>query len=263
MKSITSKDNSIIKEVASLREKKYRDRLGMYIVEGPNLVKEVLEYGGRPRFIFIRVGASQELTEILKLADNTSTVYELTGDVFAKISDTANPQGIIAVADKREYSPEDFFKAVSGGNVLVLDRLQDPGNTGTLLRMCEAMDFKGVILIKGCADPYQPKVVRAAAGAVQRLPMLFAEDADEAAGWLLSHGKRIFGAFMNADTDISDADLRENAAVIIGNEGSGISDEFGKYAERVKIPMSGKTESLNAAIAGTIIMYESKRQKSK
>jgi len=262
MKTITSKDNSIIKEVASLREKKYRDKLGLYLVEGPNLVKEAMDYGGRPRFIFIKVGAGDEVLEIARLAEKTSTVYELTEDAFMKISDTQNPQGIIAVVEKHEYSSQSFFEMLGSGNVLVLDRLQDPGNVGTLIRMSEAMDFKGVVFIKGCADPYQPKVVRAAAGAIFRTPMLFLEDASECIDVLKAHNKTTYAAFMNAKLRVMDADLRENAAVIIGNEGSGISKEFENNTEKLMIPMSGKTESLNAALAGTIIMYESKRQKS-
>jgi len=262
MKSITSKDNSIIKEVASLQEKKYRDKLGLYLVEGPNLVKETMNYGGRPRFIFTKVGASDEVQEIAGLAETTSTVYELTEDVFMKISDTQNPQGIIAVVEKKEYTSQSFFESVADGNVLVLDRLQDPGNVGTLIRLAEAMDFKGVIFIKGCADPYQPKVVRAAAGAILRTPMLFCEDANQCINELSKHNKKAYAAFMNAKLRVMDADLKENSAVIIGNEGSGISKEFEEHTEKIMIPMSGETESLNAAIAGTIIMYESKRQKS-
>lgn len=261
MITITSKDNQIIKEVSSLREKKYRDKLGLYLIEGPNLVKELMDFGGRPRFIFIKVGANDEVRNIVSNADETSTVYELTEDVFGKISDTLNPQGIVAVADKTEYSVNTFFNSVMDGNVLVLDRLQDPGNVGTLIRLSEAMGFKGVIFIKGSADPYQPKVVRAAAGAILRVPMLFLDSAEECIELLNRYNKKIYAAFMDADKVVSEADLKKNVAIIIGNEGSGISKDFEKKSEKLMIPMSGKTESLNAAIAGTIIMYESKRQR--
>lgn len=261
MITITSKDNQIIKEASSLREKKYRDKLGLYLIEGPNLVKELMDFGGRPRFIFIKVGANDEVRNIVSNADETSTVYELTEDVFGKISDTLNPQGIVAVADKTEYSVNTFFNSVMDGNVLVLDRLQDPGNVGTLIRLSEAMGFKGVIFIKGSADPYQPKVVRAAAGAILRVPMLFLDSAEECIELLNRYNKKIYAAFMDADKVVSEADLKKNVAIIIGNEGSGISKDFEKKSEKLMIPMSGKTESLNAAIAGTIIMYESKRQR--
>lgn len=262
MRIITSKDNQIIKEVSSLREKKYRDKLGMYLIEGPNLVKELMDFGGRPRFIFTKVGANAEIQNIVGAAEETSTVYELTEDVFDKISDTKTPQGIIAVADKIEYSENMFFSAIGDGNILVLDRLQDPGNVGTLIRLSEAMDFKGVIFIKGTADPYQPKVVRSAAGAILRVPMLFLNSAEECINLLKRYNKKTYAAFMDAELKISEVDLKNNVAIVIGNEGSGVSKDFEAEAEKLMIPMSGKTESLNAAIAGTIIMYESKRQRS-
>ncbi len=261
MKVISSRDNSIIKETASLKEKKYRDALGLYLVEGPNLVKELMEFGGRPRFIFLKAGADAEAQQIAADAPEPAAVYELTGDVFAKITDTNTPQGIAAVAEKKHWSEEEFFRQAGDGNVLVLDRLQDPGNEGTLIRLAEAMDFKGIIFIKGSADPYQPKVVRAAAGAILRTPMLFVSGPEELLEILARRGKTPFAAAMDAPHAIHETDLRKNAAIIIGNEGSGISRELMERSEKISIPMSGKTESLNAAIAGAIIMYESQRQK--
>lgn len=260
MKVISSRDNPIIKETASLKEKKYRDALGLYLVEGPNLVKELTEFGGRPRFIFLKAGADAEAQEIAALAKEPAAVYELTGEVFAKICDTGTPQGIVAVAEKKNWSEEEFFRQAGDGNVLVLDRIQDPGNEGTLIRMAEAMGFKGILFIKGSADPYQPKVVRAAAGAILRTPMLFVNGPEELLALLARRGKTPFSAAMDAPHAIHETDLRKNAAIIIGNEGSGISPELMEKSEKIKIPMSGKTESLNAAIAGAIIMYESQRQ---
>ena len=127
MKTISSKDNQIVKEVASLHEKKYRDLLGQYIVEGPNLVRELVEYGGRIRFIFLKAGASAEAVQIAREADGLTAVYELTEDVFSKIDSDVSTQGIVAVTWRPTYDRETFLRAVGDKNVIVFDRLQDPG----------------------------------------------------------------------------------------------------------------------------------------
>ncbi len=261
MKTISSRDNSTVKEAASLQEKKYRDALGLFLVEGPNLVRELIQYGGRIRFIFLKAGAGEEAWEIARLAEGLTAVYELSEDAFFKIVPEKNSQGIVAVVEKKEIGTDDFFRAVGSANVLVLDRIQDPGNMGTLIRNAEAFGFGGVILVKGCADPYQPKVVRASAGSLLRMPLLQC-GSPEIPELLKKAGKKTYGACMTGDTAARNADLKKDAAVIIGNEGNGISEELLSASERLYIPMAGKTESLNAAMAGTVIMYESMRQRS-
>ena len=261
MKTISSANNSTVKEAASLKEKKYRDSLGVYLIEGPNLVGELLDHGGKARFIFLMAGADAEAQEIAQRAEGLSAVYELSREAFMKIASDQNPQGIMAVAEKKDMSLEDFFGAVGNRNVLVLDRLQDPGNVGTLIRTAEAMGFGGAVLIKGTADPFQPKAVRAAAGSILRFPVLQCGSGKEAAVLLKTAGKKLYAACMEGSVRICDADLEENAAIILGNEGNGISEELKAVSETMYIPMDGNTESLNAAAAGTIIMYEAKRQR--
>jgi TrmH family RNA methyltransferase len=260
MNTISSKDNQIVKEAASLKEKKYRDALGLYLIEGPNLVRELMDFGGRPRFIFLKAGAGEEAQAIARKAEKLTAVYELSAEAFAKVSSDSSPQGIIAAAEKDFLKSDEFFRRAGDGNVLVLDRLQDPGNVGTLLRSAEAFGFAGAVLVKGCADPYQTKCVRAAAGSILRFPMLFCDSGKEAAKVLRGAGKKLYAACMEGEVSLYDAALERNTAVIIGNEGNGVSEELISEAERLYIPMYGATESLNAAIAGTIIMYEAKRQ---
>ena len=263
MQVISSKDNRIIKEAASLSEKKYRDELGLYLIEGPNIVKEAMQEGGRVRFIFTRAGAeTEEIRDILTEAEAQDlAAYELTGDVFAKVTHTDNPQSVAAVFEKRQMDQTEFFIKAGSGNIIVLDRLQDPGNVGTILRTAEAFGFTGIILVKGTADVFQPKIVRAAAGSLLRLPLLLVSDAEEAIALIEAHGKKIFTAAMNGRTELMNAGLSENAAVVIGNEGNGADRVFLEKAETLSIPMEGKTESLNAAIAAAAIMYESLRQR--
>ena len=263
MDSISSKDNRILKQAASLKEKKYRDSLGMYLVEGPNFIRDAFLYGGRLRFIFTRAGAlSAELEDIIRLAEKSgSAVYSLTDECFAKLSDSVSSQGIIGVAEKRQWSEEELFKE-EGANVLVLDRVQDPGNLGTMLRTAEAMGFAGAVLIKGCCDVYGPKAARACAGSLFRLPLLFMEEA-EALELFESHGKRLYAAVIDGEQSCIDAKLSKDSAIVIGNEGNGVSEGFIKAATGLRIPMAGSIESLNAAAASAMLMYEAYRQKLK
>ena len=264
MREISSRDNRIIREVASLRERKYRDEKRLFIAEGPNLVREAVYGSPGIRFIFMSAGA--ESPEIRGLAAEAEkkvpAVYEVSSDCFARISQTDSPQGIIAVIEKPEISEDAFFDAAGGGCILVLDRIQDPGNAGTLLRTAEAAGFKGAIAIKGTTDLFGPKAVRAAAGSLLRIPVLGVRDADSLLSTLEKHGKTAVAAAMEAETAIYDIDLRKNIALIIGNEGNGVSDELMSRARTVSIPMEGRVESLNAALSGAIIMYESLRQRT-
>ena len=261
MEFISSKDNRIVKDAAALQDRKYRDRTGLFLLEGPNPIREAMQQGGRFRFIFTRAGTDLEKLGLQELAENGApAVYELAGDVFAKISDTETSQGVIAVAEKKTYSEEAFF-ARDDGNVLVLDRLQDPGNMGTLLRSAEAMGFSGVMLIRGCTDPWSPKVARAAAGSLLRLPLFAAGSGGEALRLLAAHGKTVYCAAMGEGSECYLQPLAKNAAIIIGNEGGGASAELRAASLPLSIPMEGRTESLNAAVAGSILMYESLRQR--
>jgi len=262
MKKINSADNKILKQAASLSEKKHRDALGLYLIEGPNFIKDAINYGGRLRFIFIRAGnASLEIEEILSLSeDKGPAVITLSDIAFEKICSTKTSQGIVAVAEQRRWKEEEFFKG-ENSNILVLDRIQDPGNMGTMIRTAEALGFGGVLLLKGCADPYGSKLVRAAAGSLFRLPLFNAEDPKSAITLLKKYGKNLFSAVMTGGEPCFKAKIAQNAAIIIGNEGNGICEELLKASNLLSIPMTGDIESLNAALAAGILMYEAYRQK--
>ena len=155
---------------------------------------------------------------------------------------------------------EQLAVALGGGsgNVLVMDRIQDPGNIGTMIRTAEAAGYSAVVLVKGTGDVYSPKVVRAAAGSVLRMPFVFAEDAGKACEILKDAGKKLIGTSVRRARPFNEVDMRKNTALIIGNEGGGMSEEFHRLTdENVMIPMKGEIESLNAAVAAGIIMYHS------
>ena len=249
---------------ASLSEKKYRDREGLYILEGPNMIREALENSGKARFIFLKAeSTSDEAMEIAKNADAQGlAVYEVSDSVYNKVSQTESPQGILAILEKPQQNRESFFKNCGDGNLLIIDRVQDPGNIGTLLRTAEAAGMKGAVVIKGSGDPFSPKAVRAASGATERFPIIITESANDCISLLKGKGKKVFATAMAGSTVYYKADLRANAAIVVSNEGNGASQEILDGADEIiSIPMDGKTESLNVAMASGIIMFESRRQR--
>ncbi|MGI6730754.1 MAG: TrmH family RNA methyltransferase [Anaerovoracaceae bacterium] len=256
MKTITSVDNQLYKSLFRLKQKKHRDRERKYLIEGPNLITEAIESGEQLDFILCSSHYSFQ--------EEAVPIIYLDEKLFLKLSDTESPQGVMAVARKKIYSEEEFFSQdkVQKSNIVVLDRLQDPGNIGTILRTAEAAGYKGAMIIKGTADIYAPKIVRAATGTLFRLPTFFVETAEEAIDLLKRYHKKTVCTVLSDSQKYYEVDLKEDTALIIGNEGNGASKEFIINSDiRVKIPMGGSVESLNAAVAAGILMYESFRQR--
>ena len=261
MREITSKENKIFRHALSLKTKKYRDRYGEYLIEGPNLLKEAIKENAEVEEVFVRPELTDEETAIISgQPDLDRKTFMLSARLFDELKDTETSQGIISVVRKRQQVTG---RSVPGGNCVVLDRLQDPGNIGTILRTADAAGFEMAVFMKGTADPYGPKVVRSACGSLFRLPVIFAEDADELTEMLHSGGKRLIATAMDAEKTYYECDLEKDAAIIIGNEGNGISPELISRAdEKISIPMAGNTESLNAAVAAGILMYERIRRQN-
>jgi len=258
MKTIYSTDNRIYKLCKELTVKKYRDRLAKYIIEGENLIEEAVKSGAAMEYIIIREDYEGDA---LCFADAAEETVYFSRQLFSQIAQTETSQGIMAVVSKSEFAADDFYNTAKG-NLLVLDRLQDPGNIGTMLRTAEAAGYGGVVTIKGTGDIYSPKAVRAAAGSVFRMPVLQGEETSTAAGRIKESGRRIAVTTMDGSCAYYDAGLSGgDAALVIGNEGNGVSDEFLALSDiRVNIPMRGYVESLNAAAAAAILMYENMRK---
>lgn len=253
MKEIRSKDNRIFKECQKLAQKKYRDREGRYLIEGENLVFEAFDHGK---------------IDYLLIDEEKAGAYNLHADgyvvehkLFTKLAQTETSQGILAVVRKAEYSQSELEERCSGGrNVVVLDRLQDPGNIGTIMRTAEGAGYAAVIALKGTADIFAPKTIRAAAGSVFRIPIVHVEDNRELSELVKCLGKSLVVTSLDTDKYYFDVDLSKDTALVIGNEGNGVSDELMKMADvKIKIPMDGKLESLNASVAAGILMYEAQR----
>ncbi|MGN0710687.1 MAG: TrmH family RNA methyltransferase [Anaerovoracaceae bacterium] len=272
MKTITSQDNKLYKSCFLLKQKKNRDKTGKYLIEGPNLVADALRSGVFPELILVSEESlsSEEISGLCSEYEEKSDggkerIYVLSEKLFCRLSETENPQGILGVVRRKEFSDEAFFEETEGGkngatNIIVLDRLQDPGNVGTILRTAEAAGYGGVMVIKGTVDLFSPKTVRSCTGSVFRMPVIFKDTPQEALESLKSHGKKVVSTGLEESVYYYDTDLKKDVAVIVGNEGNGVCTEFMEGADvRVKIPMQGQTESLNASIAAAILMYEAVR----
>lgn len=247
---ITSKDNEIIKNIKKLKEKKYR--LNSYIVEGIKMVKEAISENQEIELIAIR--------EDFKVDFDTKNIKIVTisNKIFNDISDVKTPQGILAVIKKNQNNQIE----TNSDYILVLDSLQDPGNMGTIIRTADSANINQIIINKTTVDPYSSKVIRSTMGAIYRTNIIEVEDLKATLKEMKSKGFQIITTDLKATQSIYDINYNNKTVVVIGNEANGVSQEILQTADKkVIIPMLGKTESLNASIAASIMIYEYVRQK--
>lgn len=240
---IQSEGNRIIKEINSLRLKKNRDRLGLFILEGERLVNEA-------------EGCIEYTLASESYKGSITPDYTVSERLYGKISDTVSPQGIMAVCRIEE---QEFTQEKDNPFYILLENIQDPGNMGTIIRTADAAGADGIFLSMGCVDIYNPKTVRSTMGSLFHLPIYRNMDLCKLIKEL---DVNIIAAHLKGDKTPYDIDMTKGAAIIIGNEANGISDNLSKRADcLVKIPMPGKAESINASIAAAIMIYEAVRQR--
>lgn len=247
---ITSKDNEIIKNIKKLKEKKYR--LDSYIVEGIKMVKEAISENQEIALIAIR--------EDFKIDFDTKNtkIVTISNKIFNDISDVKTPQGILAVIKKNQNNQIETNQEY----ILALDSLQDPGNMGTIIRTADSANINQIIINKTTVDPYSPKVIRSTMGAIYRTNIIEVEDLKATLKEMKLKGFQIITTDLKATQSIYDINYNNKTVVVIGNEANGVSQEILQTADKkVIIPMLGKTESLNASIAASIMIYEYVRQK--
>ncbi|MBI5634455.1 MAG: RNA methyltransferase [Nitrospirae bacterium] len=257
---ITSSANKHIKDVIQIREKHAKFRHAAFLVEGPHLVEMALASGVQIKEVFVTeafINAKEHRALIGKI---TAAIFEVSEQVLEKITDTETPQGIVALAG---YKPGklDALSLKDHPLLVVLDAIQDPGNLGTIIRTADAAGADAVILLPGTCDAFMPKVIRATAGSLFNLPLVYAEPAP-LVDWL--HNKKIQLAVTAADTGktIFESDLRGPVAIAFGNEAHGLSDHLRKAADLIlTIPILGKAESLNVATSAAVCLYETVRQR--
>lgn len=264
---ITSTANAQVKELIKLTKKsRAREEAGVFIVEGPRMAGELMEdpkWRERIEKIYLSESYAAKHEEECDKIRGICRVELMADSVFAHVSDTKTPQGILAVVRRQEYGMPDVLGRQPGrSHVIVLDNLQDPGNLGTIFRTAEAAGVTGILLSRDCVDIYNPKVIRSTMGAIFRVPFLYVDDLPGAIGGMKEAGVRVFAAHLEGRNAYDREDYSCGTAFLIGNEGNGLREEVAECADcRVRIPMQGKAESLNAAVAAAVLMFEVSRQR--
>ncbi len=255
---ITSKDNEIIKYVSKLiSSAKYRRENGCFAAEGVRLCSDGASSGAEiTAFLYTEKAEKKYNSEFKKISSAAKKSYELSEPLFKKISDTAAPQGFMCIfktLDKYSVS----YKISKQGRYTALENIQDPSNMGTILRTAEALGTDGVIISRDCCDIYSPKVVRGSMGAVFRVPVIFPEDFTDYISYLTRNGILTYASTPHNADSINDIDFSQGGVMLVGNEGAGLKPETVSVCyKRIKIPMNGRAESLNAAAAAAILMYK-------
>lgn len=265
---ITSTSNKRVKNVIALLSKsKERKKQQCFVVEG---IKMFLEAPGQwVREVYISEDLDMKAPENEVLAEKVDELNKIQGivsetvaaDVFIKMCDTKTPQGVLCVLKTPEYVFEDIIHREKG-LYLILEDIQDPGNLGTMLRTGEGAGIHGVIMSKHTVDIFNPKTIRATMGSIYRVPFIYVSDLTESIKQMKERGIQTYAAHLDGKQSYDREDYQEASAFLIGNEGNGLSKEIADMADcYIKIPMMGQVESLNAAIAASLLTYEAARQR--
>lgn len=264
---ITSTANPRMKEIIQLRKKsRMRTKTGTFLVEGLRMIREV----PKERLVQLYV------TEGFYKKHREEPIFDaekmlVSPEVFAYISDTKTPQGILAIVRQRGFTEKDLLEKCCDKNaagvcrkahILVLDNIQDPGNLGTIFRTAEAAGVTGIFLSRDCADIYNPKTIRSTMGAIFRMPFVYVDDLPDAVEKLKKKNVHVFAAHLEGERAYDEEDYCQGIAFLIGNEGNGLRPETAACADTwIRIPMEGRAESLNAAVAASVLMFEASRQR--
>ncbi len=265
MEKIYARDNKFYKLCNKLKEKKHRDSLGFYVIEGEHLLLEALKSQVKPLVIIFREGyrVSKELKDLIDGFKEDLSLRTMDSALFQSLAETQTPQGILGIVHRSSFDRLSFFEAVGNKPLVVLDRVQDPGNIGTIIRTAEAAGFGGIISIKGTGDVFSSKVIRATVGSIFRLPLLFVDSGEEVVSIGEEYNRKLVVSCVDGGKPYYSQDFGQSPIVVVGSEGQGVSPLFVEKADlKITIPMEG-VESLNAAVATGIILYECVRQNSK
>lgn len=254
---ITSRDNPVFKRLKKLAESsRERREARMTLLDGEHLIEACLDAGGQPRTLLHAESCAAEIWQPLAARCEGAKVVAIADNLFAELSPVESPTGVLAeVAWIEAKARKDATPLV-----LLLEDIQDPGNLGSLLRSAAAAGATLAVLSKGCADTWSPKALRGGQGAQFVLPMLLRADL---VGWIQSAGMPVWALALGGTQSLFDLDLKSPAGILVGNEGAGLSDDVLSAASgRVAIPMPGKVESLNAAAAAAVALFEAVRQRA-
>ncbi len=254
---IESKDNNLFKNIKKLKERRFRDKEGLFILEGFRLIEEAIKAKMEIENIIISKDYEQKFQEfLLNNIDLNKKTYLLANYLFMQVASTENPQGIIAVVKKKDNQ-----KTLKGDFYLICDKVQDPGNLGTIIRTAHAAGVNGIILTKGTVDIYNDKTIRSTMGSIFYIPIFYDDENYNIIRSLKEEGFSLVATSLAESKNFFEENLKGKTILAVGNEGNGISKELFELADKkVKIPMPGGAESLNVSIATSIILFEKVRQ---
>ncbi len=264
---ISSTANKQVKYVNALMKKgKMRREENLFVAEGLRMCGEIPK--DKIRTLYVSESFRKE-SHFSWLAEGVKQVEVVTDTVFDALSDTRTPQGVLALAEQEHYTLEEVSEARRQEkktrvlpHLMILEELQDPGNLGTIFRAGEGAGVTGVVMDAKTADIYSPKAVRSTMGSVLRVPFVYVEDLGSAIALIKKKGIRLYAACLEESRDYDKEDYRGGMGFLIGNEANGLKPETAAMADaRVRIPMMGRVESLNAAMAASVLMYEAARQR--
>ena len=252
---IESKDNTLFKYTRKLKERKHRVKENKYIIEGFRLVQEAFKANCSIDYVVVNESGKDKLDDYLSEYMDNIKIYQMRNDLFSQLSSTENTQGVIAVSNINNS-----INDINGDFYLLCDKVQDPGNLGTIIRTAHAAGVNAIILTKGTVDIYNDKTIRSTMGSIFYTPIIYDNDLS-----LLKKLKdevfSLVATSLEEAKNFFDEDLSGKVILSVGNEGNGISEEIFALADKkVKIPMPGGAESLNVGIATSIILFEKVRQ---
>ena len=260
MQSISSKENELIKHIKKLKDKKGRDSSNEYVIEGIKLIQEAIQENVNIKQIVVcdDCDKTESMPKDLMYEIAKYDCIYVTKKIFKYISEVQEPQGILAVIEKNNTDREiDYTQDI----IVALDDVQDPGNLGTILRTVDSIGLTQILVSKGTADSYNPKVVRSTMGAIFRIKIIEYEDLEKTLKEIKQHKFKVVVTSLQTENTIYEINYNKKV-IVIGNEAKGVEKNIQDLAdEKIKIPMLGKTESLNASVATGIVLYEYVRQK--
>lgn len=255
---ITSRQNAAVKTAASLRMKKNRDALGLFLLEGFTFFADLVEKGIEPEAVFVSADKTALMEKTAALLQNSrARAYRVLPFVFEKLTEEKGSEGIVSLYSNRGIGT--LGRVEKFGKLIALENVQDPGNVGAILRCAAALGFDGAFTVSG-ADPYSPRALRAGAGGTFQIPVQSFSSSEKLIAHLKEHGVKIYGATLHEKAVLPAAcDFGAPFCIALGNEGGGLSEAFVQSAdEKVMIPMQN-VESLNVASAAAILMWEAVR----
>jgi TrmH family RNA methyltransferase len=265
LRRIEGRHNALVKELRQAFARAERTEDGSCAVEGLRIVEEAIRSGLRFRAVFFKESAQNMAERLLpQIGANVDTLL-LPDSLFDSTVPSETPQGVAALVRVKEFSVADVLERLQVGPVMVVVGLQDPGNLGTILRSAEAFGSAGVVLGEGTVSPFNSKVIRASAGSLFRLPVIVAKAAgglESISGKLRQEGVRLIATSSHKGTALDQARLTGPSAIFIGSEGAGLPRGLmAQVDELIAIPHTAQVESLNAGVAGSIVLYEAARQR--